>query len=331
MLRKMEVIMPRVGCAGILVKDTFCGPLDSLPKPGELVAVEGLRTSAGGCAANVAIDLSKQDFDVYVAGCVGQDPAGDSLVKSLQSAAVNCDWIVRTTKYATSETIVLLVAGEDRRYLHSFGANQEFAVSHVDHDWLAELTVFYLGGLFAMPNLDTSELLELLKFCRKKGVVSVVDVVLPVGFNDAPKLRGLLPFIDWFVPNNAEAAMLTKQSDPLKALEIFRSWQANGVVITMGERGAIGSLGDECCRCEAYSWGTVDPSGAGDAFASGVIAGIIKGWDLSRTMVYASALGASATRAIGTTKGVFNRQEAEHIVTRYPINVVREKLPVTKE
>jgi sugar/nucleoside kinase (ribokinase family) len=331
MLRKREMMMPRVGCAGILVKDTFCGPLNSLPKAGELVAVDGLRTSAGGCAANVAIDLCKQGVDVYVAGCVGRDAAGDALVKSLQFAGVNCDWIVRVGKHSTSETIVLLVAGEDRRYLHSFGANREFAISQIERDWLAELTVFYLGGLFAMPNIDPSELLELLKFCRKKGVVSVVDVVLPVGFSDAQKLRCLLPFIDWFLPNDTEAAMLTEQSDPLNALEIFRDWQAKGVVITMGDRGAIGLLGDQCWRCDAYCWGTVDPSGAGDAFASGVIAGIIKGWDLSRTLAYASALGASATRAIGTTIGVFGREEAEQIVTRYPISVVREKLPVTKK
>ena len=40
LLRKGEMTMVRIGCAGILVKDTFCGPLKALPGPGELVAIE---------------------------------------------------------------------------------------------------------------------------------------------------------------------------------------------------------------------------------------------------------------------------------------------------
>ena len=34
LLWKGEVTMAQVGCAGILVKDTFCGPLPALPRPG---------------------------------------------------------------------------------------------------------------------------------------------------------------------------------------------------------------------------------------------------------------------------------------------------------
>jgi sugar/nucleoside kinase (ribokinase family) len=330
MLRKGEMTMSRVGCAGILVKDTFCGPLSSLPRAGELITVETMRTRAGGCAANVAIGLAKQGVSVEVVGCVGQDAAGESLVQALQAAGVGCDRITRTAKFATSETVILLVAGEDRRYLHSFGANQEFAAGHIDRDWLSGLAVFYVGGLFAMPNIDSNELLELLKLCRKQNVVTVVDIVLPVGFSEPPKLRHLLPFIDWFVPNGNEATILTKETEPLRALEVFQSWRANGVIITLGEQGAVASLGDECWQCDAYSWDTVDPSGAGDAFASGLILGIIKGWDLAKTLIYASALGASATRAIGTTDGVLNRNEAEQVVAGQPVTVIRRKFPPMK-
>ena len=141
--------MIRIGCAGILVKDTFCGPLKKLPGPGELVATEAFKTKAGGCAANVAIDLGKQNQAVELVGCIGQDAAGAFLVKELQAAQVNCDQLAYTTQYPTSETVILLIEGEDRRYLHSFGANQAFTVDHIDRAWLAKLDIFYLGGLFA--------------------------------------------------------------------------------------------------------------------------------------------------------------------------------------
>jgi sugar/nucleoside kinase (ribokinase family) len=321
--------MAQIGCAGILVKDTFCGPLHALPRPGELVTIDAIRTKAGGCAANVAIDLLKQNLTVSLVGCVGRDAAGETLVKELRAARVNCDHLVYTAEYPTSETVILLVEGEDRRYLHTFGANQVFKISQIDCQWLAELDVFYLGGLFAMPGIVTDELLGLLAFCREQKVVTVVDVVLPTNFKRGAEMEKLLPYVDWFLPNDAEAAVLTGQTDPLKAVSVFRDWGAHGLVVTLGERGAVGVLGNEYWRCNAYRWQTVDPSGAGDAFASGLITGIVNDWDFSRSLVYASALGASATRAVGTTDGVLTDIQAEQLVAEQPLTVSREHLPHT--
>jgi sugar/nucleoside kinase (ribokinase family) len=321
--------MAQVGCAGILVKDTFCAPLQALPGPGELVAVDAIKTKAGGCAANVAIDLRRQNLTADLVGCLGRDAAGETLVKELQAARVNCDQLVYTTEYPTSETVILLVKGEDRRYLHAFGANRAFTVRHIDRDWLAELDVFYLGGLFAMPGIVTHELLALLAFCRKKKVATVVDVILPTSFRRTTEMEELLPYVDWFLPNDAEAAVLTGETDPLEAICVFRHWGAHGLVVTLGQRGAVGILGNECWRCNAYPWETVDPSGAGDAFASGLITGIVNGWDFPRSLVYASALGASATQAVGTTDGVPTNVEAERVIIEQPLSVSRERLPNT--
>lgn len=61
--------MADVGCAGILVADTFCGPMKALPREGQLLAVAAMPSHAGGCAANVAIDLAKQAIVADVVGC----------------------------------------------------------------------------------------------------------------------------------------------------------------------------------------------------------------------------------------------------------------------
>ena len=75
--------MPEVGCAGILVDDTFCGPMVALPSEGALLALDDMPIKAGGCAANVAIGLAKQGVGVDVAGCVGSDSAADFLLSRL--------------------------------------------------------------------------------------------------------------------------------------------------------------------------------------------------------------------------------------------------------
>ena len=122
--------------------------------------LDDMPTSAGGCAANVAIDLARQGIDVEVAGCVGNDAAGDSLVAELRHAGVHCGRIVKSPALPTSKTVVLLVSGEDRRYLHNFGANGAFGVGDIDRDWAKSLRVFYIGGLFALPRMSITAALK---------------------------------------------------------------------------------------------------------------------------------------------------------------------------
>ena len=65
----------------------------------------------------------------------------------------------------------------------------------------------------------------------------------------------------------------------------------------------------------------MDPSGCGDAFATGVVTGILHGLDLPTTIRYASALGASAIRALGTNDGVFTAAQAEEFIAAHRLEV----------
>ena len=260
-------------------------------------------------------------------GCVGRDAAGEILVKELQAARVNCDQLVYTTEYPTSETVILLVEGEDRRYLHAFGANQAFTVRHIDRDWLAELDVFYLGGLFAMPGIVTDELLTAPSFrSRAKGGhgsrCGSSHQLSGRRRNEKASSVCRLVFAQRCGSGRADRTDETHS----EALNVFRSWGAQGLVVTMGEHGAIGLFGNEHWRCNAYPWQTIDPSGAGDAFASGLITGIANGWDFPRSLMYASALGASATQAVGTTDGVLTQAAGRTTHRRTTLTVSREHL-----
>jgi sugar/nucleoside kinase (ribokinase family) len=82
----------------------------------------------------------------------------------------------------------------------------------------------------------------------------------------------------------------------------------------------------ECWRAGVFDTEVVDPSGSGDAFSSGVIMGVARGWNLPETLRYASALGASATRAVGTTQSVFTAAEAEAFLASHSLELRRETL-----
>lgn len=309
--------MTRIGCAGMLVEDTFCGPFKALPPEGHLLELEAMPVRAGGCAANVAIDLSKQGMNVEVVGCLGRDSSAEVLLSCLKEHRVDCQQVVLVGGYPTSKTVILLVEGEDRRYLHVFGSNRAFTVGHINREWLKSLKVFYLGGLCALPAVAVEELRDLLLFCREHKVTTVVDVVVSQNWSGAEELKLLLPCIDYFLPNNDEARLITGESDALAQLRAFRDAGSNCVVVTHGRSGAVAAKNGTYWRCGSYTVDCVDPSGSGDAFSAGIISGIVRGWAMPQILRYASALGASATRAVGTTEGVFGAAEAEAFVTSH--------------
>ena len=295
--------------------DTFCGPMKRLPRAGELLALEQMPSKAGGCAANVAIDLTKQGFAVDVCGCVGADSSAEVLLQSLIAAGVGCGQVRRLDSHPTSKTVIVLVEGEDRRYLHVFGANAAFNIGQIPRAWIDGLRVFYLGGLFVMPAVDTGELAELLAYCRGRGIRTVVNVVVPHDYSGMKELAPILPHVDYFLPNDDEAQRLTGHADPERQIDALLGHGAQTVIVTRGNEGSIAGSGSKRWQAGAYHVDSIDPTGAGDAFAAGVITGILRGWDLGLSLRYAAALGASATTAIGTTDGVFTVEAGQAFST----------------
>ena len=99
---------------------------------------------------------------------------------------------------------------------------------------------------------------------------------------------------------------------------------ADTVIITRGAHGVLAGRAGTIWRCEADQMTVIDPSGCGDAFTSGVIVGLLQAWSMAETLRYASAIGASATRAVGTTQSVFTAAEAAAFVRSHPITVTEE-------
>jgi sugar/nucleoside kinase (ribokinase family) len=94
------------------------------------------------------------------------------------------------------------------------------------------------------------------------------------------------------------------------------------VMVTRGSQGVIAGRDRQSWQAGVYqNIKTLDPSGSGDAFAAGVIAAVLQGKDMPGVIRYASALGASANRALGTTDGVFKAQEAEQFILDNPLQV----------
>src|SRR6476469_1846765 len=107
-------------CAGIVVADHVSSPISHLPAAGELVLADQLLLTIGGCAANVAVDLVKMGVAAAVAGRVGDDIFGRVVADLLRQQQVDVSGLAVTRGTDTSQTLIVNVRGEDRRFIHTF-------------------------------------------------------------------------------------------------------------------------------------------------------------------------------------------------------------------
>ena len=301
---------PAVLCAGMLISDLFVPPIQSLPAAGELIEVDGFLNDPGGCAANTAITLAQLGVRSAIAATVGDDDSGRQLRSILDDRGVDTSGVTRSALHTTARTVILTIQGEDRRYIHEVGANGDLTVVAIEAA-LGDARVLVIGGYFALPGLDLFELSALLRRARERGIITILDIVVPrAGIDAVAALRELLPSVDIFLPNLDEAATLTGEQDPRDQAVELLSWGCAAVIVTCGQDGAIYADRAAVLRVDPLEVETVDPSGAGDAFTGGLIVGLLEGWPTELSLRFAAAVGASACRGLGCTTSLFTREEA---------------------
>lgn len=314
---------PTVICAGVLVADLFVPPLSRLPEPGALLVTDGFLLDTGGCAANTATCLARLGVEVSVAGRVGDDTFGDFVERDLRRKGVGLAGLTRSARRGTAQTVILPVTGEDRRYIHTIGANADFCARDIDRALLAQATIVYVGGYFVLPSMAQSELADVLRFARAQGVRTVLDVVAPAGLASLSlaAIGEVLPYVDVFLPNAEEARALSGETEAHRQAACFLDAGCGTAIVTRGSLGALLMNAEQTIEAPAAEMGAVDASGAGDAFAAGFIIGLLEGWSLPDTLCFASVVGASACTQLGCTTGVFTRAQAAAFLHAHPMSL----------
>lgn len=314
-------VSSEVLCAGIVVADHVSSPISHLPAPGELVLADQLLLTIGGCAANVAVDLVKLGVTASVVGRVGGDVFGRVVADMLRERQVDVSALQVSPGLDTSQTLIVNVAGQDRRFIHTFGANGAFRAADIPLRRVTQCRVLYLGGYLLMGGVQQEELIPVFTAARRAGVKTVLDVVTPGRADYLPRLEKLLPYVDVFLPNDHEAELILGEKDSLRQAERFHELGASTVILTMGDRGSVLVGEGVRLRAETYRVPFVDGTGGGDAFAAGYIDGLLRGMDEEGCLRIGSAVGASCVRAIGTTTGVFTRSELEVFLRDNPLRI----------
>jgi len=305
---------------GILFADVGCVPVSHFPSPGELVPTEGVDLLLGGCASNVALNLARLNVTTGLCGCVGQDAFGDFVTHALEHPLIDQN-IRQVPGKSTGSTMVINVQGQDRRFISTTGANFDFGIKDIPQAWFDESEILYIGGFLMMPLLESDEMKDFLKAYQARGGKTILDVVL---FGSRPywdAVKPLLPYVNYFTPNNDEGKAISGQDDPLDQAKFFVDAGAEVSIITCGEKGVIYYSEKEKFRSDVFPVDFVGGTGSGDAFIGGFIAGLLDGELPEQVIQRASAQGMSCVRDTSATKSVFTRKESDEFLATHKLNI----------
>ena len=270
--------------------------------------------ASGGGATNAAATFALQGLKTACATKVGDDPGGNAVLDELKKLGVNTGLILKDKKLKTAYSIVLSMSKGERTILVYRGACHEFKKTDISWREL-EAEWFYISGLSG----KSAELFEpLVNFAYKNGIKLAVnpgDAQLNLGIN---RLEPLLNKIDVFILNKEEATKLTclpygAEKEIFKRLD---TWVKGIAVMNKGPEGVMASDGRNIYQAGIPESGLVDRTGAGDAFGSGFVAGLIQkgNWKKDASVIeYAIKLGtANATGTVqeyGAKTGLLKKSD----------------------
>jgi sugar/nucleoside kinase (ribokinase family) len=295
----------KVLCVGDLVADIFASPLARLPEPGELVLTKRIAVFPGGNALNTAVALRRLGEQVAVAGSVGDDALGRLLLDQMQTQGLDVRGVRREPGGRTASTFILRAEGEDRRFIHSLGVAATFSGEQVSPELIPDNGVMFVGGYLKLGAWNDNVLADLMRHARQRNCTVVLNICIAQdGGVDSRRCLHLLEHVDVFVPNEDEARILTGETVLAHQAQALRRVGARMVVITRGQQGLYADDGERGIQMGIFQVPLVDPSGCGDCFTAGLIAASLRGWDTTRVLEFASAVGALGATALGCTEGV---------------------------
>jgi len=301
------VTLSGVLCVGTVTVDQL-KRIDHLPKLESLVLIDELIQSTGGPGLNIAFNLRQLDQDLHVEaiGCLAHDAGGEFILEQTKNMNINHDHMQWSAKNITSFSDALTLNSNGKRtFLFHSGTNDDLDLTKVgisigQQDFPR---ILHLGapGLHKLADSPTHQFanqwVEILQRARSLGIKTNMEMV----FLEPERTRELvlpcLPHLTSLIINESEAAALLSTEAKVESPDSIVDWNqlkqlavglislgVNEIAVIHTPAGAVAADS----HGNTYKQGSVKvptkhikgTTGAGDAFAAGVVYGLHEGWSI---------------------------------------------------
>ena len=293
----------KVSVIGAAVVDIHAGNIDKDIFRIGSVPADSIGMSCGGDALNEAVILAGLGVRTELVSLTGDDEAAKTVFKCLSDNKVDTAGITVKPGINTAMNIVL-VDGEGERYFITDPESslRQLSKEHILPyiDGMGDIVSF--ASIFVSPKLSVRDMEEVFRAVKEKsGRILVADMTTAKNGETIEDIEPILKYIDYLIPNEREAYLLTGDSDPVKSAERFIEHGSSTVVIKCGKNGCIYKSVSAQGTVPAYRHVAVkDTTGAGDSFVAGFIYGLGKGWRLQDCCRYGCAVASVVVEHMGT-------------------------------
>ena len=231
----------------------------------------------GGAPFNVAWHLQAFDVQPLLISRVGNDSTGNQILRSMRQWGMMTDGVQRDPGHPTGQVTVNFVDGEPEYDIVANSAWDFIAADRVPD--ISENFILYHGSLGLRNQTSLNAFLHL----KQKGHAEYfVDINLRPPWAEPKLINSLLFDAKFLKMNEKELADLSGGDDNQFVEKMFEKHSMELILITQGAKGAqiVGRNGFYDQRQPQPGIKVLDTVGAGDAFSSVFLLGLLLDWPL---------------------------------------------------
>lgn len=260
----------------------------------------GYAITMGGSCSIFAAQTARLGLRTTTIGRVGDDVMGRLLIDAHRDAGISIDHLKPDPGISTSVSFILS-RPDDRAILTAGDSISALTGDDIDWRLLDQTRHLHIGSFFLLDGLRHHWPRIISRVKGNGGTVS-----LDINWDPQEHWDGviaLLPHIDLFFPNDAEAMAITGTDSSDRAARALLEYLPS-VIIKHGADGASlyegGHHVNEPARTDRPF---KDAVGAGDSFAGGFVYGYLRGLPMPECLRIASVCGSRNTTEVGGTRG----------------------------
>ncbi|TFB24448.1 sugar kinase [Filobacillus milosensis] len=266
----------------------------------------------GGAESNVAIGLSRLGHSVGWFSKLGEDPFGRFVLKTIRGEGVDVSRCRFTTDAPTGLLFKEQLSPNDVNvyYYRQNSAASLMTENDLDEDYIAQSKILHVTGI--TPALSEScyqAVMKAIEIAKKHGLKIVFDPNLRLKLWSKQRAKDVLNEIagqaDVILPGLDEGQFMTGKENIEDVAKSLARRDDQTVIMKLGSEGAYIHTKDEKSYVPGFPVKqVVDPVGAGDGFAAGIISGLLKEKPWQDVVKRANAIGAMVVGMRGDIEGL---------------------------
>jgi len=304
--------MKRFLVVGDVNVDIILSGIDGLPILGQERCCDVFAMLLGGSSANCASCLAGLGAAVDFWGKVGCDALGDFVLRELQQRHIHASCMIQDSTIRTGACVALSYSS-DRALISYMASIGSLRLEDLPLEQVGQYDHLHSGSIFIQQGLR-ADFGKLFKAAKEQGLTTSLDSGWDPAEHWQVDIQGLLPYVDYFLPNEAEALHLSHKGSVEDAADELSRF-GKTIVVKRGKEGALARSGSQVWLAPAFKIESVETTGAGDCFNAGLLYALIeKGRALPEALQFANGCGAIGASTPGGTSASPSADEVDRFI-----------------